>query len=356
MAQIVHDAADIDFSRPGKHHYDVAFTFDGTYDKVLVPLIVINGLRGRGKTIVGFGGTHGNEYEGQVVMRRLAHDLDPETLAGRVLLVPRLNPPAAEACMRESPIDGGNMNRLFPGEPTGTISSRIAWFVSQHVFPLADVVIDLHSGGEKLEHLLMTSFHLVDDPEQRATIIKLAALFEPSMLLAYSGNLAAGTLTECAERMGKLAIGSELGHLEGVVQRGVRHGYEGFLNVMRFCGLLEGPIVKIDPDRSAPPVLARWLSWKETVVAPLNGVFECRVAVGARVEAGQVLGCLYDFQDIESPPLEIAAPVAGILIAQHFKAPVERGSPLIIVATEIDDQELADLIARQAGETPVRPR
>ena len=342
MARIIHDPADIDFDRPGKHAYEVAFTFDGTYDKILVPLTVINGARGGGRTIAGFGGTHGNEYEGQVVMRRLAHDLRAEDLAGRVIIVPRLNPPAAEACRRESPIDGGNMNRLFPGRPDGTLSSRIAWFVSQRLFPLADVVIDLHSGGAKLEHLLMTSFHLVKDPEQRATIIKFASLFDPPMLLAYSGNLASGTLTECAERLGKITIGSELGHLEGVVQKGVRHGYEGFLNVLRHCGMLAGEIVKIDPQRKEPPVLARWLSWKETVTAPFTGVFECRLAVGSRVEEGQTVGYLYDFQDMEAEPLEIAAPIKGILMAQHFKAPVERGSTVIIVAREISEAELEE--------------
>jgi predicted deacylase len=350
VAQVIHDPADIDFARPGKHHYEVAFARDGTYDKVLVPLTVINGARGAGQTIAGFGGTHGNEYEGQVVMRRLAHDLSPDKLAGRVILVPRLNPPAAEACRRESPVDGGNMNRIFPGNPEGTVSASIAWFVSQRLFPLADVVIDLHSAGAQLEHLLMTSFHLVDDPRQRATTMTLAALFDPPMLLAYSGNLAAGTLTECAERLGKIAIGSELGHLAGVVQTGVRHGYEGFLNVLRYCKLLDGEIVKIDPSRTEPPVLARWLSWKETVTAPFTGVFECRVAVGGRVRQGQVLGYLYDFQHIESRPLEIVAPVGGILIAQHFKAPVERGATVIIVATEITDRELTDLVARETRE------
>jgi len=341
LSQVIYNPEDIDFTRPGKHHYEVAFTQDGDYDKVLVPLTVINGTRGSGTTVAGFGGTHGNEYEGQVVMRRLAYDLQPEQLAGRVVIISRLNPPAAEKCTRESPIDGGNMNRVFPGSPTGTISSRIAWFVSQNIFPLADVVIDLHSGGTNLEHHLMTSFHLVEDPEQRARIIEFASLFDPPMLLAYSGGLARGTLTECAENLGKITIGSELGHLEGVVQKGVRHGYEGFLNVLRHCKMMDGAITKIDPDREEPPILCRWLSWKETVTAPFTGVFECRVPMGARVREGDVLGYLYDFQNVEAAPAEVRAPVTGILMAQHFKAPVKRGATIIIVATQITEADLA---------------
>ena len=56
----IHHYDEIDFSRPGKSHYEVAFHHDGTWGNVLVPLTVINGLRGPGKTVACFGGTHRN--------------------------------------------------------------------------------------------------------------------------------------------------------------------------------------------------------------------------------------------------------------------------------------------------------
>src|SRR5262249_2197279 len=97
----IYTFTDLDFDRPGKAHYEVAFHHDGTWGNVLVPLTVINGARGAGKTVACFGGTHGNEYEGQVAVWKLAQALQPEELAGRVILMPRLCTPACDAGSRE---------------------------------------------------------------------------------------------------------------------------------------------------------------------------------------------------------------------------------------------------------------
>ena len=77
---IIHDFSKIDFEKPGKHHYNVAFHHDSSWGYSLVPLTVINGLKNsqpRASGVAIFGGTHGNEWEGQVTVKRLAHDLDP---------------------------------------------------------------------------------------------------------------------------------------------------------------------------------------------------------------------------------------------------------------------------------------
>ena len=87
---VVHDPAEIDFAQPGKHHYQVAFHLDGSWGYSLVPLTVINGVAGRSGPeppgVAAFGGTHGNEYEGPVAIKRLCRDLDPEQMRGRVIL------------------------------------------------------------------------------------------------------------------------------------------------------------------------------------------------------------------------------------------------------------------------------
>lgn len=102
---IVHDHNTIDFDRPGKSMYEVAFHYDGTWGNALAPLAVINGAAGPGKSVVCFGGTHGNEYEGQVAVWRLMHELDPAQISGRVILMPRLNTPACISGTRESRMD-----------------------------------------------------------------------------------------------------------------------------------------------------------------------------------------------------------------------------------------------------------
>src|SRR5438270_12134371 len=101
MPAVIHDVSSIDFSLPGKHHYQVAFHLDGSWGYSLLPLTVINGKRGlNANGVICFGGTHGNEYEGQVSVKRLCIDLDPERMSGRVVLVPQLSESACTANSR----------------------------------------------------------------------------------------------------------------------------------------------------------------------------------------------------------------------------------------------------------------
>ena len=92
-------------------------------------------------------GNHGDEYEGQVAVTRLAKDLQPEMIHGRVILLPMANFPAAKAGHRTSPIDDGNLNRSFPGDPAGTVTQVIAHYIESVLMKMADYAIDLHSGG-----------------------------------------------------------------------------------------------------------------------------------------------------------------------------------------------------------------
>jgi predicted deacylase len=96
MLTTIYDFSQIDFEKPGKHHYQVAFHLDSSWGYSLVPLTVINGLRkvdGAGKPpgVAVFGGTHGNEWEGQVSVKRLCQDLNPVQIRGQVILIPHLS-------------------------------------------------------------------------------------------------------------------------------------------------------------------------------------------------------------------------------------------------------------------------
>src|SRR4051794_4901602 len=104
---VIYNPADIDFARPGKHHYQVGFHLDSSWGYSLVPLTVINGNQD-GEGLVAFGGTHGNEYEGPVAIKRLCRALDPAEMCGRVILIPQLSESACRANRRISPEDGVN--------------------------------------------------------------------------------------------------------------------------------------------------------------------------------------------------------------------------------------------------------
>jgi predicted deacylase len=335
---VVYDAAKLDFEKPDKHHYHVAFHHDSSWGYSLVPLTVINGLRksaGPTPGVAIFGGTHGNEWEGQVTVKRLCRDLDPAEMSGRVILVPQLSESACRNNTRISPLDGVNMNRAFPGNPRGSISYRIASFVKTRIFPQVRVVVDVHAGGNEGGFALCTSFHPIPDREQREEMQKVAMLFDTPFVMIYTSDMASGLLPEEAEREGKIAIGGEFGFGESVNLQGVLHAYEGFKNVLRHYGMLAGDVVKIDPRRTSPPRLVEASNLEDYIPAPRTGIWEPLVELGADVKSGDLIGRLHDFADHSSDPVEIRSHRDGALLMMHFPAHIEKGVTLYVIAQDV---------------------
>ncbi len=140
-------ACTIDLVAPGKRLGRLELVWSDNihaYGVIPVPIGVIAG--GPGPTALVTAGVHGDEYEGLVIARRLLRDLDPEQVKGRIIVMPAVNLPAVRAAARVSPIDGGNMNRAFPGG-TGGPTALIADFIERRLLPEVDVAVDLHSGG-----------------------------------------------------------------------------------------------------------------------------------------------------------------------------------------------------------------
>src|SRR4051812_26218790 len=240
--EVIFDLAAVDFDTPGKRHYQLGFHLDSAWGYSLVPMTVIRGAAGASPGVAVIGGTHGNEYEGQIAVKRLCQTIDASELRGLVVLVPQLSESACRAGTRISPLDGVNMNRAFPGNARGSLSYRIADFLKTSVFPRVRVVIDLHSGGREAVFPLCTSFHKLPDQAQFAEISRAARLFDTPFLFVYSRQMGSGLLTDQAEDDGKIAIGGEFGSGDGVNPEGVRHAYEGSLNVMRHYGVLQGAV------------------------------------------------------------------------------------------------------------------
>ncbi len=340
MPTVVHNAEQIDFESPGKRHYQVAFHLDGTWGYSLVPLTVINGRAGRNmNSVICFGGTHGNEYEGQISVKRLCTDLDPDRMTGRVILIPQLSESACAGNSRISPLDGVNMNRAFPGNARGTISYRIANFVKTRIFPLGRIVLDIHSGGREGAFPICASFHPIADAAQLAETARISRLFDTPFVLIYASTMASGLLTDEAESEGKITLGGEFGGGESTSRFGVRHAYEGTLNVLRHYSLLEGEVRGIRPAGSPEPVLVKADQLNYYVPCPRDGVWEPVIDLGALVGEGDLVGRLHDFSNHGAPAMEIRSQRAGYLAMMHLSARPGKGQTLYVVADPVDWRE-----------------
>ena len=130
MTQIV---STVDFDRDGKQigwlHVPHSVT-RSAYGVLPIPVAVIR--NGPGPQVLLTAGNHGDEYEGQVVLTRLIQEVQPEQIRGGLIIIPALNQPAVLAAARVSPLDAGNLNRVFPGDPGGGPTWKIADYVEQH--------------------------------------------------------------------------------------------------------------------------------------------------------------------------------------------------------------------------------
>ncbi|WP_210495249.1 succinylglutamate desuccinylase/aspartoacylase domain-containing protein [Microvirga antarctica] len=90
---------------------------------------------------------HGGEVGGTLGLTRCLHALDLESMSGAIVGVLAANPLAFRAQTRNTPQDGENMNRLFPGTLDGSITRQMAFRLMEAAHATADIVVDLHSGG-----------------------------------------------------------------------------------------------------------------------------------------------------------------------------------------------------------------
>jgi predicted deacylase len=320
----------VDFERPGKQTGVLAVpqsTNTSGWATEYIPIAVIRGAPG--PTALIFGGNHGDEYEGPVVLMKLVRMLKPEDVRGRIIIIPMLNRPAIAAGTRLSPLDGKNMNRVFPGRADGTITETIAHYVSSVLFPLADLVIDIHSGGRSAHFLPLVSMHHVPDREQLRRMIDAALAWGAPYILLYRDVGGTGLLSGEAERMGKLTLGTEMGSAAQFGVDMLTLTERGVCNVLRQAGIL----VDHAPEQAiAPSQIMIADQYDDYIMAPVSGIFEPFFEMGAWVDAGQTIGQIHSVEHPFYDPVTVPARTDGLLISRRAFPLVRQGDCLATLA------------------------
>jgi len=74
--------------------------------------------------------------------------LNPDELKGALAVFPIANPLGFQLASYVSPHDTVNLSVAYPGSKDGTITSRIANFISENAAKTADAVMDFHENVE----------------------------------------------------------------------------------------------------------------------------------------------------------------------------------------------------------------
>src|SRR3954451_19722762 len=135
-----------------------AFTSAPDGSAACYPIVVIAGAA-PGPTAALVAGIHGDEYEGPRALFQLMAEIRPAELRGRLVIVPIAHLAAFGAGTRTSLLDGANLARIFPGDAHGTVTQRLAYDLFETVIRQSDFLVDLHSGGTKLDFLQVAGWY-----------------------------------------------------------------------------------------------------------------------------------------------------------------------------------------------------
>jgi predicted deacylase len=302
------------------------------YGYIPIPIVVLK--NGTGPTALFVSGTHGDEYEGQVALCNLARSLKPEAIQGRVILLPAANLPAAVAGTRTSPLDDGNLNRLFPGDFEGSVTEQIAYYIEHELVARADMVVDLHSGGSSL-HYVPSALMGQDDenPERQAKLV--AALKAFAAPISYVGHAQPGqgagrTTSGAAQRAGKLSLGSELGGSGTVTAAALRIAERGLRNILAHMEITDATSAEPGPvrilDVGGPDYF---------VYAPGTGLFEPLVEPGDTVVAGQPAARIHTPETPWAPAEIVTFARDGFVLCKRMPGRTMRGDCLFHLGTDL---------------------
>ena len=331
---------DVPLDAPGRHLGALRIPWsrdESGYGQVVVPVLVLHGAPG--PTALLAGGVHGDEPEGPIALLRLSRELDPARLRGRVILVPAMNLPAARAGRRTSPIDSGNLARLFPGDPSGGVTSRIAEAVTRLLLPEADLVLDLHSGGRSMEYLPCAWGRLPEDRDAGPVLDALVAFGAP-LTAVVARPEATGTLVATALRAGKTALAAEIGGGGAATPDTVGIALRGARRILAHAGILAS-------DREPPPETRLLVvEQRHFLRSPGRGLFEPALRLGDTVEPGRIAGWLHDLERPDRPPEPVRFEEGGLVLCRRVPALVEPGDVLFHLAADADRDTLLGLGGR----------
>jgi len=290
-----------------------------------LPLMIINGLK-NGPTLCLTAGIHACEYAGIETIMRLFAQLNPKELSGAILAVPVVNIPAFQTrSAYVNPIDGLNLNRVFPGKTDGTLSHMIAHTLFNKVTLKANYLIDFHGGDIPEENIDFVIVEKTGNEKVDEASAALGKAFNPEYMWVKTAAARAGLQIEgsqgtAAVRAGIPAAVPEAGNSGKVQESAVNFLLNGTLNIMKYLRMLEGSPVMGEP---------KIIKAQHVVKTRSAGFFRPSKNLGEVVSRGEVIGHI---RDVFGEVIEkVTSPVYGVFDFLYFHASVLPGSSLMII-------------------------
>lgn len=292
-----------------------------------IPVTVVNGSKS-GKVLALVAGVHGYEYPPILALYRLKSAIDPADLSGTLILVHIANLQSFQKrTIYYNPNDWKNLNRVFPGDPEGTISQRVAYVLKKEVIDRCDYLIDMHCGDGNEALIPYTYWMISGNKELDELSKKMALAFGIKYIIIDQSRTKdlsdSKYLGNTAVLFKKPAITTESGYLGKTDEESIVRNTRGALSVMRLFRMIDG-----EPDMASDPI---WIDKYEVIYSEADGLFYPLTEMGYYVQKGEKVGYLTDF--LGNVIQELRAPFTGILLYIINTPPANKGEPLFEVGS-----------------------
>ncbi len=285
---------------------------------IQLPVLLVRGAR-PGKRLVVSAAVHGDEYEGVRTIFDVYHALDPAAMSGDFLAVPVANPPAFWNGTRSSPLDNGNLARVFPGSLEAGPTAAIAYYMAPAIIAHADLFLDLHSAGIKWLMPTMIGYDAGDARSEEA-----AVAFGAKVLWGHPGMAPGRTITFADER-GIPWLYTEAHGGGRIDPEDLDTFVEGVRNLLRYLKILPGPLrtAPVEHHLYGDGDIDKGLEAKQ------RGFLVTSAKLFQRVRKGDQLGALSDLlgNTIET----YVAPTDGVIAMIKAFPVVEPGESLFLL-------------------------
>ena len=263
--------------------------------------IIKNGKGNRRVCIVT--GTHGDELEGQMVCYLVAKYLNEhiDLLDGTVEIYPALNPLGIDTIQRGIPNFDLDMNRIFPGNPNGTMAEQAAHLIVEDLKG-ADLVFDIHSSNLYLRETPQVRINVLNEKE----LVPLAQRLNIDFVWVHdAATVLESTLAHSLNSTGTKCLVAELGVGQRINHKMCNRLTLGIFNLMKDLGMWKGDIQQ---SLISNPIVCKGDN-VEFLNAATSGIFITELKCGVVVAEGEEIG-------------QIVEPMTGTVLSRVI-SPVE---------------------------------
>jgi len=294
-----------------------------------LPICIINGKE-KGAVFTIVAGIHGYEYPPIIALQEILNEINPKKLCGTLIILPIAN---IGAFYQRTPFlhpeDKKNLNKTFPGSPSGSISEQIANYITQNIIPNTDIFIDLHGGDANEDLVPFVCFY--NNPKNLENTQKARQLSEISglpMIVSYpytiSNEEPALYAFKQAVQLGKVSISLEAGKLGNLQSDDITILKNAIYNILDFSKMY---LTEQKTKQKEQKLFTQHIY----ISSPKKGIFYSKLKAGDFVRKGENLGYITDI--FGKKLTNITTPTQGIILYKVSTPPINEGETLFCIVS-----------------------